>query len=88
MKRWSLNVWNDWRYVERAIVDVTLLRFNVDYLRNHYASVDVVIFGLGFSLTRYSTALTPGSWGGVIGTAIGGYVDKVPVESLGREHAP
>lgn len=52
--------------------------------------------GVTLALLGFTACLTywPGgkpsqgsAWGEVIGAAIGGYTDAVPVESLGREHA-
>ena len=71
MKRWSLNFWNDWRYVNSEIVDVCLLRLNVVWFRSMFVGLDVMLLGFGFALTYY-----PNGDG------------SVPVESLGREHAP
>jgi hypothetical protein len=53
MKRLSLNAWNDWKWVGRYSVDVTLLRANVDFLRGHFISADVMLLGFGASLTYY-----------------------------------
>jgi hypothetical protein len=95
VKRFALNAWNDWRWVERSRVDVTLLRCNFDYMRGLFVSVDVVLLGFGFSLSWYVNGLEPtGTWGDLAGAALNTYAWE-PIETngwagepQGREHAP
>lgn len=77
-KRWSLNLWNDWaglRDYEMGGID--LLRLHVSWESGVYVSVDAQLLGIGGALAFYPNGKSANNW-----------PDDVPVESLGREHAP
>lgn len=54
MKRLSLNVWNDWCWLSRQRMDLTLFRVSLDYAPGKWAAVDVVVLGFGVALAWYA----------------------------------
>lgn len=55
MNHWSLNAWNDWRWLRPAAVEVSIIRLTIDASRGHAYGFDIALLGFGLALHYWPT---------------------------------